>query len=93
WTFDRVADYCDGWMPIGGPGKDGIANLRAAMEKKGRDPASITLALFGAPTDPEQLTGRIEQGFTELIFGLPQSDTDKVLAVLDKHARLAESFR
>lgn len=93
WAFDRVVDYCDGWMPIGGPGSGGIQNLRNSAEKSGRDFDSLTLALFGAPTDPEQLAGRLEQGFTELIFGLPQSEPDKVLRVLDEHAKLAEQFR
>ncbi|MGK0472555.1 MAG: putative F420-dependent oxidoreductase, partial [Candidatus Azotimanducaceae bacterium] len=30
WTFDRVAEYCDGWMPIGGMGRDGMENLNEA---------------------------------------------------------------
>lgn len=93
WVYDRVAEYCDGWMPIGGPGSKGIDNLRAAVESAGRDMDSITLALFGAPADPEQLQGRIGQGFTELIFGLPQGGADKVLPVLDRYAQVIEKFR
>ena len=61
WVFDRVAEYCDGWMPIGGAGHGGIENLRAACDKRGRAFDSVTLALFGAPTDPDQLAGRIYQ--------------------------------
>ncbi len=93
WCFDRVAEYCDGWMPIGGPGSGGIANLRAAAERANRPFEDITLALFGAPTKEEELAGRIEQGFTELVFGLPQTGEDDVLRVLDKHAALAAKFR
>ena len=93
WVFDRVAEYCDGWMPIGGPGSKGIDNLRAAVESAGRDMDSITLALFGAPPDPEQLQGRIGQGFTELIFGLPQGGADRVLPVLDRYVEVIEKFR
>lgn len=83
WCYDRVAEYCDGWLPIGGPGSGGIANMRAAVEKAGRNPDEIELALFAAPRDPDQLAGRIEQGFSELVFGLPQAPADKVLAALD----------
>jgi probable F420-dependent oxidoreductase len=93
WVFDRVAEYCEGWMPIGGAGHGGMENLQAACEKRGRDVDSVTLALFGAPTDPEQLAGRIEQGFTELIFGLPQGTPAEVLTRLDELAKLTEKFR
>jgi probable F420-dependent oxidoreductase len=93
WVFDRVADYCDGWMPIGGPGSGGMANLKAACDRAGRDVNDITLALFGAPRDADQLKGRLEQGFTEIIFGLPQGDASVVLPVLDSYAALVESVR
>ncbi len=93
WVFDRVAEYCEGWMPIGGSGSGGMASLRDACEARDRDPASVTLALFGAPDDLDALKGRIDQGFTELIFGLPQAEADVVLPVLDKLAKLAETCR
>jgi probable F420-dependent oxidoreductase len=93
WVFDRIVEYCDGWMPIGGPGSGGMANLRAAAEKAGRDIDSITLALFGAPDDPQKLEGRLDQGFTELIFGLPQGDADTVLPELDRLAGIVSAFR
>ncbi len=93
WVFDRVAEYCDGWMPIGGSGSGAMDNLKKACEARGRDVDSVTLALFGAPMDLDQLNRRIEQGFTELIFGLPQGEADVVLPVLDKLANLAETCR
>ena len=93
WCYDRVAEYCDGWLPIGGPGSGGIANMRAAVEKAGRNPDEIELALFAAPRDPDQLAGRIEQGFSELVFGLPQAPADKVLAALDSLAETVARIR
>ncbi len=93
WVFDRIADYCDGWMPIGGSGSGGMENLKKACDARGRDLNTITLALFGAPTDLDQLKGRIDQGFTELLFWLPQGDADRVLPVLDKIATLANACR
>jgi hypothetical protein len=80
-------------MPIGGAGHGGMENLRAACDKRGRAFDSVTLALFGAPTDPDQLAGRIDQGFTELIFGLPQGTPDQVLTRLDELTLLVEKFR
>jgi probable F420-dependent oxidoreductase len=93
WTFDRVAEYCDGWMPIGGMHSDGMDNLRGACEERGRKAEDMAVALFGAPADAEKVKSRIEQGFTDIIFGLPQSSADKVLAQLDKVAEVAEKVR
>ena len=67
--------------------------MRAAVEKAGRNPDDITLALFAAPPSPEKLEGRIGQGFHELVFGLPQAPADEVLKALDRLARLVESVR
>lgn len=90
WSFDRIAEYCDGWMPIGGPGSDGMASLEQALGKRGRSFDAVSRALFNAPDDPDQLQGRIEQGFNELIFGLPQDDRSGVLKALDHYAAVVE---
>jgi hypothetical protein len=93
WVFDRVADYADGWMPIGGLGSGNLEKMTAALEKRGRDIADLDLALFGAPMNPEQLRGRIDQGFDELVFNLPAKPADDVLPLLDRFAALADSMR
>lgn len=93
WTFDRVAEYCDGWMPIGGSGHGGMENLKTAFDKRGRSMDGIAIALFGAPTDADQVRGRIEQGFTDIIFSLPQSSRDQVMARLDQIAAIVEQVR
>jgi probable F420-dependent oxidoreductase len=93
WVFDRVADYADGWMPIGGLGSGNMERLEQALAAKGRQVADLDLALFGAPTDYDALKGRLEQGFDELVFGLPDAGSDKVLPVLDDIAALAEKAR
>jgi probable F420-dependent oxidoreductase len=93
WVFDRVADYADGWMPIGGLGSGNMERLEQALAAKGRQVADLDLALFGAPTDYDALKGRLEQGFDELVFWLPDAGSDKVLPVLDDIAALAEKAR
>ncbi len=93
WVFDRVADYADGWMPIGGLGSGNFERLKAACEARGRKVEDITLALFGAPTSQETLLGRIGQGFDELIFNLDSEPADAVLPKLDRLAKLVESVR
>jgi alkanesulfonate monooxygenase SsuD/methylene tetrahydromethanopterin reductase-like flavin-dependent oxidoreductase (luciferase family) len=93
WVFERVADYADGWMPIGGLGSGNMERLESAMAAKGRKVADLDLVLFGSPTDYEQVMGRIDQGFDELVFWLPDAGADKVLPVLDQVAELAERVR
>lgn len=93
WVFDRVAEYADGWMPIGGLGSGNIERMAESMEKVGRKVNDMDLALFGAPTSEEALVGRIEQGFDHLIFNLPSESADDILPRLDKCAALAEQMR
>jgi len=93
WVFDRVAEYADGWMPIGGLGTGNMERLKAACEARGRKVSDITLALFAAPPAIDPLRGRIEQGFDELIFNVDSESPDQVLPKLDKLAKLAETAR
>ena len=93
WVFDRVAEYCEGWMPIGGAGSGAMETMSAALEKRDRSIADLDVALFGAPADEEQANFRLEQGFTHLVFGLPQRSESEVLTHLDTIAKLAETLR
>ena len=93
WVFDRVADYADGWMPIGGLGSGNMERLQAAFDAKGRDLNELTLALFGTFPDIDQIRGRSEQGFDEFIFNVPSEDRDTVLPYLDRYARVIEALR
>jgi probable F420-dependent oxidoreductase len=93
WVFDRVAEYAEGWMPIGGLGSGNMDRMEEALKAKGRKIADLDLALFGAPMKIDQLKGRIEQGFDHLIFNLPSDTEDKILPLLDKCAGLAEQVK
>lgn len=93
WVFDRVAEYADGWMPIGGLGSGNMERMTEALAEKGRRIEDLEMALFGAPTDIDQLKGRIEQGFDELIFTLPDAPADRVLPLLDRIAGIADKIR
>ncbi len=93
WVFDRIAEYADGWMPIGGLGSGNLERLKAACEARGRKLEDITLALFGAPTSLDTLRGRVGQGFDDLIFNLESESADVVLPKLDRLAQLVAAFR
>lgn len=93
WVFERIADYADGWMPIGGLGSGNMERLKAALDAKGRRVEDIDLALFGAPPDAAQVAGRIGQGFDHVVFGLPVGTADEVLGVLDRHAAVVADVK
>ena len=93
WVFDRVADYADGWMPIGGMGAGNMQRMQGAMAEKGRKVEDLTIALFGAPMDAAQCRGRIEQGFDHLVFPLPSEPAENVLPLLDKVAGVVAELR
>ena len=93
WTYDRIAEYCDGWLPIGARVGVDIGAMRAACEKRGRNPDEITLAMFGVPGKEEVVQKYLYEGYTEILFPLPPDTQDKVLPLLDKYAVLAEKMR
>lgn len=93
WVFDRIAEYADGWMPIGGLGSGNMDKLSTALGQKGRDVQDLDLALFGAPGKTDQLAARIEQGFDHLIFNLPSAERDEILPLLDRYAAIATEIR
>ena len=55
-AFAAIAEYADGWMPIGGGGvRAALPELARAMEKAGRDPRSLSIvplvvSVPGGPT-------------------------------------------
>lgn len=93
WVFDRIADYADGWMPIGGLGSGNMERLKEAVEARGRRVEDIDLALFGAPPDADEVRGRIDQGFDQLIFVVPPATADVVLPLLDRYAAVVEDVK
>lgn len=87
--FAHVAAYADGWIPIGGAGVGAaLPDLRRAMERAGRDPASVQVVPFGTIPNPGKLDYYQSIGITEVVLRLPAAPEDVVLPVLDEYARL-----
>jgi alkanesulfonate monooxygenase SsuD/methylene tetrahydromethanopterin reductase-like flavin-dependent oxidoreductase (luciferase family) len=95
WAFDRVVEYCDGWMPIGLGGglKTGMQSLREAAGRAGRDFDALDKAVFAAEPTPEASERSLDLGFDELLFPLPSKPEDEVLPLLDRFAELARKLR
>jgi probable F420-dependent oxidoreductase len=90
-TFDRIAEFGDGWMPIGRPGHnpaEKMAALRARIEKAGRDPRSVSVSMFGVKPDPATMDMFAAAGVERSIILIPSLPREKVLPLLDTHAAL-----
>jgi probable F420-dependent oxidoreductase len=89
----RVVDYCDGWMPIPGLHDEditaGAADLRERAKRAGRDPRSISITVFWAPTERATIDSWERAGIDRVIFGLPAADRDAMWKRLDELARFA----
>jgi alkanesulfonate monooxygenase SsuD/methylene tetrahydromethanopterin reductase-like flavin-dependent oxidoreductase (luciferase family) len=84
-TAADIAEFCDGWMPIGARHAlgDGLVEIRRACEAIGRDPSEIELGIFFAKPDQGELDRLAEAGAQRVVFGLPQGPRDEVLSALD----------
>ena len=91
-TFDRVIEFCDGWMPIAGRRAEGpdlpekIQILRARAKEAGRDPDSISISVFGARPDKDSLSKLEDAGVGRAVFMLPAAERDVVLPLIDRYA-------
>ena len=95
-TFDRVIEFCDGWMPIQGRAAEGpdlpekIAILKQRATDAGRDPASISISVFAGQTTQENISRLGEAGVERVVFSLPAADKETVLPLIDEYAKLID---
>jgi probable F420-dependent oxidoreductase len=86
-AFAAIAEYCDGWLPIGGAGiREALPALHAACERVGRDPATLSITPFGTLYDPGKLDYYESLGIAQVVLRLPAGTRDEVLPELDRLA-------
>jgi probable F420-dependent oxidoreductase len=86
--FAHIAEYGDGWFPIGGAGVGkALPDLRAAVASAGRDPDAIHVVPFGTLPNPGKLDHYREIGCSEVVLNLPSAGSDQVLRVLDDYVQ------
>jgi len=90
-TIDRVVEYGDGWMPIGGRsgavlGKM-IGELREKAKAAGR--GDIPVSVFGVPPSREAIENYANMGVERCIFGLRSEPADKAIPALKHYAEVA----
>jgi probable F420-dependent oxidoreductase len=86
--FAAIAEYADGWMPIGGAGVgDSLAELRRSFDAVGRDPGTLHVVPFGTVPNAGKLEHYASLGITEVVVRIPSGSDDEMLRVLDDYAR------
>lgn len=90
--FAHVAEYADGWIPVGGAGiRAALEDLRRACDAVGRDAGTLRIVPFGSIPDPGKLDYYAGLGIREIVLRVHGGDTDAVLPQLDRYAELVES--
>jgi probable F420-dependent oxidoreductase len=90
--FAHIAEYADGWIPIGGAGvRDALPALHRACEEQGRDPGTVRVVPFGTLPSAGKVEYYASLGITEIVLRLPGGDADRVLPRLDRYAELVGS--
>ena len=90
--FAAVAEYGDGWMPIGGRGvAEALPLLRRAMSDAGRDPGGLHVVPFGTLPEVGKLEYYAEIGCTEVVLRVPSGSAPVMLATLDDYRRFLPS--
>ncbi|WP_395110668.1 TIGR03619 family F420-dependent LLM class oxidoreductase [Actinomadura sp. SCN-SB] len=84
--FAHIAEYGDGWIPIGGAGiRDALPALREACAAAGRE--MVPVVPFGTVPNPRKLDYYDSLGIEEVVLRVPAGGREEVLPVLDEYAR------
>ncbi len=90
-TFDRVIEFCNGWLPIGIEPADmvkKIAALRKRAEMAGRDPKRVSVSVYSARPEQRAIEELEKAEVERLIFRLPSADGETLLPLMDRYATL-----
>ena len=90
-TMRRVMDFCSGWFPRGAMLPDpaeGMNRLSVAAADAGRDPATVSATVFGAPAEAGYLDACREAGIDRALLLLPSEGRDGVMPLVDRYAAL-----
>jgi probable F420-dependent oxidoreductase len=89
-VFQRIVAWGDGWMPVGvslEEMKHGRETLNELAVQAGRDPRSIQVVAFFAPSDPAGLQALEEAGADAALIALETAGEQEALAKLEEIAQ------
>ncbi|MEU3979443.1 TIGR03619 family F420-dependent LLM class oxidoreductase [Streptomyces sp. NPDC026672] len=85
--FASIAEYADGWLPIGGRGlTESLPVLRSVWADAGRDPAALQVVPYAIVPTPGKLAHYAELGIEEVVVQLPAAGEAEVFRALDAYA-------
>jgi alkanesulfonate monooxygenase SsuD/methylene tetrahydromethanopterin reductase-like flavin-dependent oxidoreductase (luciferase family) len=92
--FRHIIEYADTWMPIEGrwPIDEAWTTLQKMASEAGRDPASLSLGVFGAKPDAAHIAGLRDVGASYVALILSPLSRDKALAEMDAFGPLVDEF-
>ncbi len=86
-VLGAVAEYADGWMPIGGSGLgQAIPRLHELAEAAGRSPGELSVIPFGTVANEAKLAHYATLGIDEVVLRLRAGSAGDMLAQLDELA-------
>lgn len=95
----RVAEWADGWIPMGLPSLDGefvqtLARLRRLWDAAGRDPIDLDVTILQAAGPREDIARVLDRGTAlgvrRVLVYIPEEQMDLAPAILDEVARGAD---
>jgi probable F420-dependent oxidoreductase len=93
-TLKRVVEYCDGWFPRPRAGFEpagAVDRLKRMAEQARRDPATLSITVFGAPAEAAALASYEKVGIQRALLAIPDLGRDEILRHLDTLAPLAKA--
>jgi probable F420-dependent oxidoreductase len=95
WAARRAVRYGDGWYPNAAAGnpEEYMPAFRKMAQEAGRDPASLSVTLGGAPEDADKLKRFRDLGAARVNVTLMSEKPDAILPVLDRWAGLMRQLR
>ncbi|MGW7515273.1 TIGR03619 family F420-dependent LLM class oxidoreductase [Streptomyces sp. NPDC054796] len=86
--FAQIAEYADGWIPIGGSGlAEALPVLHETWERAGRGPERPMVVPSFVEPSPGKLEHYAELGIDQVVLRLPAGEEGEVLRTLDAYAR------
>ena len=95
WSPQRVAEYCDGWLPslMVDPDEFGamLSNVHDEWRAAGRDIATLDLTIWGVQS-PDAARQAHALGANRIVFRLETESADTLAADLDAYWAIAQSL-
>ena len=94
-TYDAMARYADGWMPITARGSlaGRIEPIREAFARHGRDPQQLRVIVCGASEEPRHLAQLMHEGVEQACLTIWSEQPDEIRRDIERLAAIAAAAR